>query len=466
LFVPQEVDREILVVCRNQENEIVRGEVTRLGRHLVSFNVYSPNGFVLLSERLQDFQIYLNQEQAYSGDATLSGLMNTGSYLVCEATLEEGWDEHFIHRNGTLSGWLDEEFGNVLGEWRKVDALLPAYKMLTADLHSYLSEIKRWLDQTELSFTEKINLRQEQEAEILEQASALMTEHFSGIMGRFRETAAQVDPTLEPTHRSFFRRLLHPLTLGAPFVWRAHVKPLGYAGDYGIVDLIMGNPYQGTTTYSKLVNWIFISDVAAEAHRNRIDWLVERIGEECGRTAELGKPCRILSIGCGPAHETQRYLESDLENGDFTLVDFNEETLSYTGGILSDLNKKQGKTVPIRLVRHSVQEIVREGKTPDGPYDLIYVAGLFDYLSHRLCERILDVCFQDLVAGGLLIATNVDVSNPSRKMMEHLAEWHLVHRTRSEFLEIAPKSPVVAQVEVTADPTGANLFLQVRKKGP
>jgi extracellular factor (EF) 3-hydroxypalmitic acid methyl ester biosynthesis protein len=48
-----------------------------------------------------------------------------------------------------------------------------------------------------------------------------------------------------------------------------------------------------------------------------------------------------------------------------------------------------------------------------GGYDFVYCAGLFDYLSDRICRRLLEVFYDLLAPGGLLVATNVDSSNPS-----------------------------------------------------
>jgi extracellular factor (EF) 3-hydroxypalmitic acid methyl ester biosynthesis protein len=72
--------------------------------------------------------------------------------------------------------------------------------------------------------------------------------------------------------------------------------------------------------------------------------------------------------------------------------------------------------------------------------------------------------FYDLVApGGLLIATNVDSSNPSRNWMEYVLEWHLVYRDKEGFTKIAPDKAPLEAINVKADETGVNIFLEVRK---
>ena len=55
-------------------------------------------------------------------------------------------------------------------------------------------------------------------------------------------------------HRNFAQTALHPLLLRAPFVYRTFAKPLGYAGDYEMVNQILADPRQGSSTYFQIVN--------------------------------------------------------------------------------------------------------------------------------------------------------------------------------------------------------------------
>lgn len=53
---------------------------------------------------------------------------------------------------------------------------------------------------------------------------------------------------------------------------------------------------------------------------------------EARRAAAAGRRARIFNLGCGPAKEVQLMLAEDPESDhlDFTLADFNAETLGYT----------------------------------------------------------------------------------------------------------------------------------------
>ena len=101
-----------------------------------------------------------------------------------------------------------------------------------------------------------------------------------------------------------------------------------------------------------------------------------------------------------------------------------------------------------------------------GARQLIYSAGLFDYLSDRSFAALLGALYEAAAPGGQLLIGNVDVSNPTRYFMEYFAEWFLIHRSRSQLLDMARHlrpAPAVARVE--SEPLGVNLFLCLDKVG-
>ena len=237
-------------------------------------------------------------------------------------------------------------------------------------------------------------------------------------------------------HRAYARRQLHPLILCSPFMYRTFHKPLGYAGDYEMVNMILRDPIEGASLFAKVLNTHFVGVAPAEAHRNRVKYLNRALREETKRRARQGLITQIFNLGCGPAKEIQDFLIFDdlCERANLTLLDFNDETLAYTAKLLNEIKMKYQRQTPITMVKRSVHQILKEG--PRGPetgkdtlYDIVYCAGLFDYLSDRICRRFMDIFYEMLVPGGLLVATNVETSNPARQMMEYLMDWHLIYRS-------------------------------------
>jgi len=286
---------------------------------------------------------------------------------------------------------------------------------------------------------------------------------------QFEDTAARLDEASVPAHRHYMRRQLHPLVLCAPFAYRTFEKPLGYAGDYEMVNMILRNQPEGGSLFAKVVNSWFLRQPPAEAHRNRIADLANTLETEVLRAQRAKRPARIFSVACGPAQEVQRFLEQTplSDHAHFTLLDFNEETLQYGRSVITAARKKYGRRTVLEYVRKSVQQILKEsGRTvarPEKQYDLVYCAGLFDYLSDQICQRLMTVMYEWLAPGGLLLATNVEPSNPLRHGMEHLLDWHLIYRNSAQMLPLAPSQVGPQACVVRTDPTGVNLFLQVRK---
>jgi extracellular factor (EF) 3-hydroxypalmitic acid methyl ester biosynthesis protein len=152
----------------------------------------------------------------------------------------------------------------------------------------------------------------------------------------------------------------------------------------------------------------------------------------------------------------------------FTLLDFNEETLQYTQSTLNDARSRSGRATALNYVKKSVHHMLKESgrtieRTYQNQYECVYCAGLFDYLSDQVCQRLMSVMYDWLAPGGLLIATNVEPSNPLRYGMEHLLDWHLIYRTGPQMLKLKPLQADRDAVFVHADETGVNVFLEVRK---
>ena len=74
----------------------------------------------------------------------------------------------------------------------------------------------------------------------------------------FEEEARRIEEPDVPIHRAFAQQEIHPLTLCSPFVHRTYTKPLGYAGDYEMVNMILRDPVDGANTYARLINHLYL----------------------------------------------------------------------------------------------------------------------------------------------------------------------------------------------------------------
>jgi extracellular factor (EF) 3-hydroxypalmitic acid methyl ester biosynthesis protein len=438
---------------------------------MVVFEVYNPYSILQLSEVLTDFKMIMNDRMIYSGRAVVSNLVNTGILLVCEATLDDSWLDVDIFSSLSQKNRLQSEFSEFLQEWEKIYRVVPEFKVVVADIQTLLSDLRRWLEQVELGIrSEPAGDRAEIEKGVILELQKPILQTTTSLFRRFEETAGKIEEELQPIHRAYVKRQIHPLVLCSPFIYRTFQKPLGYAGDYEMVNMILRNPHEGSSLFAKILNLYILSQAPAEAHRNRVKYLNERLREETLRMVRQGKTAKVFNLGCGPAGEIQQFLSEDdlCEKAELTLLDFNDETLAHTSKIMEDLKMKNRRTTRIELVKRSVNQVLKE--TLKGPsdqetkkYDLIYCAGLFDYLSDRVCKRLMNIFYEVLAPGGLLVATNVDASNPIRHLMEYVLEWHLVYRDSEQLKQLNPDDATAGNFTVKSDSTGVNIYIEVRK---
>lgn len=464
-------EKDSFILARNSQGLEVRAGVLRLTRYLAVFEVYNPYSIIQLSEVLSDFKIIINDRIMYSGRAVISNVVNTGIMLICEATLDDSWLDVDLFSSVTTPNRLRDEFAQFVQEWRKIDRVLPGFKASVADLQTMLMDLRRWLEQVELGIrSEPSGDRSAIERSVISELEDPILPTVASWFERFDDVSEQVDEDLRPVHRAFARRLLHPLVLCSPFVYRTYHKPLGYAGDYEMVNMILRDPYEGASLFAKIVNVCFLKNPPAEAHRNRITYLTGRLAEETKRIHNLGRRAKILNLGCGPAKEIQNFMRQyDLsDRASFTLLDFNDETLEHAAGLLNDVRTTHRRQTELNLMKKSVHQILKEASRPSpdlapGTYDFVYCAGLFDYMSDRICKRLMNIFYDLLAPGGLLIATNVDASKPFRHSMEFILEWHLICRNQAQLAALNPDKAPPGSFSINNEQTGVNIFIEVRK---
>jgi extracellular factor (EF) 3-hydroxypalmitic acid methyl ester biosynthesis protein len=410
----------------------------------------------------------------YAGRAVVANLINMGTVVVCEATLEDSWVDVQLFPMLEQHNGLPEGFKSFFQQWQKSYRVAPEYKVVVSDLQTFLADLRLWMEQLELEIhSSPTGNRTHLEREVLHRLDKPVLSALTHFFEKSEQIVEGLEEELKPAHRAYIKRQLHPLLLASPFLYRTFAKPLGYAGDYEMVNMITRDPLEGASLFAKIVNLWFLRQPPAEAHRNRIGYLARKLMEEAVRTASQGRAARVLNLGCGPACEVERCLaESDLSNRiQFTLLDFNEETLVNTRGVLSRAAERYGRNPAIQFVRKSVNQILKEGSrtvegSPESKYDLVYCAGLFDYLSQQICHRLMNILYGWVAPGGLLVATNVHACNPRRITMEYVMDWNLIYRDTAQMAALRPDRATADDVFLSCDETGVNVYIEVRKPKP
>jgi extracellular factor (EF) 3-hydroxypalmitic acid methyl ester biosynthesis protein len=465
--------KDTLVSCITNQGQELRATPVRVARFLAIFEVYNPMLVLRVSEALTEFKIVFQDRVVYSGRAVVRSLVSTNVATICEVVLEENsWMDIEFNVEMLRNGSLREQFAGFIQEWQKLYRVTSEYKLVVADMQSYLAELRSWLDQVELGIRSSPSEdRLQLEEQTTEELSAPVIPCIDLLFERFEAVTKRLQDELLPAHRSYMRRHLHPLVLCSPFAYRTFQKPLGYAGDYEMVNMIVRNGYEGGSLFAKVVNTWFLRQLPATAHRNRIRYLIGVLRREALRRRVQRVPARFLSLACGPAQEVQGFLDEDplSDSSQITLIDFNEETLQYARTTIDAIKQRRVRQTRLEYVRKSVQQILKESSRtvqhPHRGYDFVYCAGLLDYLSDSICQRLINIMYDWLAPEGLLVVTNVEPSNPLRNGMEHLLDWHLIYRTARDMHRLTPSTAPADASCVRSDDTGVNVFLEVRKVG-
>lgn len=459
-----------MVLFRNSQQDDARGTLIRLTRNLVVFEVYNPYSIVQLSEVLEQVQIRRGDRVIYEGRAVVSNLVSTGLMLIVSATLVDPWSELVSLSPGDQ---LRQEVSSFIDDWhRRYESLSQPYQATVSTMRNFFEELSRWLNHSETA-TDLFERATDTDAEhsFISDVADRVDPKLSELCAQFEEQAAQIQADHLPVHKEYARRELHPLMLVSPFIHRTFTKPLGYAGDYEMVNMMFRTPWEGQNTYAKIINSILIKSDGAESHRNRISRLVMHLKNEAARLHTQKRELRVLNIGCGPAIEIQHFIREDPLSATchFDLIDFNQDTLGYARERIDEAIYASRHRPNIRMIHESIHGLLKRMSRGDNAqtviggsseYDMVYCAGLFDYLSDRICSRLLKLFYELTSSGGLMLATNVHPRNPVRQFLEHLLEWNLIYRNEKDMTALCPDA---WPKQVLTEQTGVNVFLEVRK---
>ena len=238
-----------------------------------------------------------------------------------------------------------------------------------------------------------------------------------------------------------------------PHTKRAFDKPRGYAGDAVMIDHLYGI-YDFTNTDEKpsyVGEEIFrciTNSSPARAVRYRRKYIAEVIDEVCSRK---NKSANILSIAAGHFREAE--LSKEIQNKNFNSVvalDQDKESL--------DLAESEYSKYGVETKHASIRSLII-GKVQFNDLDLVYAAGLFDYLETKLAKHLVKIMYGALRQGGRIIISNFTLHNPFRGYMDSYAGWELIYRNETELVELFEDAiPNLETVQTSFDPTKSIVF--------
>jgi extracellular factor (EF) 3-hydroxypalmitic acid methyl ester biosynthesis protein len=243
----------------------------------------------------------------------------------------------------------------------------------------------------------------------------------------------------------------------SPLAARCFHKPLGYAGDFEMMNMVYRDQSLGGTLFGRSLSRVVLDSEAGRAVRHRARYLAEKI--EAAVAHGRPRPARILSVAAGPAMELQLILRTDpalLAAGrtEIALLDQDAGALEHARERIGALAAQARVEVAVRCINTSIRTVIAEGL--DDSYDLVYSAGLFDYLKDRPVRAAGARLVAALAPGGTAVIGNFDVANPTRPFMELILDWPLHHRSADDLRLLFGELGTGLTIEREA--TGVNLF--------
>ncbi|HKD48615.1 MAG TPA: class I SAM-dependent methyltransferase [Rhizomicrobium sp.] len=229
-----------------------------------------------------------------------------------------------------------------------------------------------------------------------------------------------------------FTELVLTPEMRAGAIWdRSYGKPLGYPGDYKIMNQVYDWERVGDNVYQQLMHRLGLE--VAECIATRMHLVRGKIADMV-RDRGQDRHARILSLGSGPAREIETFLETPqarMGKAEFTLVDQETLALSHAYDRIYPALLNLGGLGRINSLNISFTDILRAngGLNQVPPQDLIYSLGLLDYLSDRRARILVGRLYEALSPGGLLIIGNMNETALSNLWpMEFIADWSLEYR--------------------------------------
>jgi extracellular factor (EF) 3-hydroxypalmitic acid methyl ester biosynthesis protein len=257
---------------------------------------------------------------------------------------------------------------------------------------------------------------------------------------------------------------LHDLVLQDPFTARAATKPRGYAGDAVMMDYIYSaTPPEGTSPIGRDV----FSATTRAGMGLSVVYRRHLLRSLIDDTVVVHERPRLLSVAAGHCRELQGSLALHPGfAGEFVAVD--QDGLSCTEVEASTRGSR------VQVVHGGVRELLAaasEGGEPTlaarlGSFDLIYSAGLYDYLPEALAKRLTRRLFQMLRPGGRLLVANFVPGGSGRGYMELFMDWTLILRDEAEMRAIAGYATAAggaAGVESFLDPHRNVVYVELRR---
>jgi SAM-dependent methyltransferase len=254
----------------------------------------------------------------------------------------------------------------------------------------------------------------------------------------------------------------HPVSrfvFDCPFTRHSATRPRGYPGDAQLIDFIYRHPAcslseQDTTDFGRNLLLHNVDSPAPAAVRARRHLMASYITDRASQRPDT----HIMSVACGHARELE-LIPAALRRRIARFVAFDQDSSS-----LAVASSYGAKGIAVEPVEGTILQLLRN-RTLDG-FDLVFSAGLYDYLSDRLAQKLTTNLFGRLKPGGKLIVANFLPDIRDAGYMEIFMDWRLIYRDERQIRAFASKieDSQIASSKYFTEPNRNVGFLEITRR--
>ncbi len=226
-----------------------------------------------------------------------------------------------------------------------------------------------------------------------------------------------------------------------PFTRWSFEKPRGYSGDASLIDFIYGHPavaeeVASSTSLGLEIFEYTINAPGPVAVRERRDILTRHVDDAAVR---VGPNAEVLAIAAGHLREAEA--SEALAGGQLKRWVALDQDPQSIGSISRQFNGTK-----VDPIDGSVRGLLAR-KHQIGTFDLIYAAGLYDYLTDKVAIRLTQVCMEMLKPGGVFLFANFSDEMSDDGYMESYMNWELLQRSERDMWRLVNASATAESVE-------------------
>ncbi len=224
---------------------------------------------------------------------------------------------------------------------------------------------------------------------------------------------------------------------------------------------ISANESKGAGTSGEIMDDLCLERPGALAIRSRRKFLKNQLMELTQNMEE--KPLiRIMNLACGPNRELFDFLGDCqyTERIEALCVDIDSEALQYTNQYVNIFpHRASVRLMSENVIKWSLGRVQHHIEKQD----IIYSAGLCDYLDERLFRALICQCHEHLKPGGKLLLGNFTFY-PDSLFLDKLLRWQLIYRDADELRELFAPTPFGDNVVILSEKENVNLFALATKE--